>query len=31
MKAAVLEDIAKLVVRSIPDPTVPPNEVAIRV
>jgi L-iditol 2-dehydrogenase len=31
MKAAVLEDVAKLVVRSIPDPVVPPNEVAVRV
>lgn len=31
MKAAVLEDVQKLVVRSVPDPSVPPNEVAIRV
>jgi threonine dehydrogenase-like Zn-dependent dehydrogenase len=31
MKAAVLEDVAKLAVRTVPDPTVPPREVAIRV
>jgi L-iditol 2-dehydrogenase len=31
MKAAVLEDVEKLVVRSVPDPAVPPREVAIRV
>ena len=31
MKAAVLEDVAQLVVRSVPDPVVPPREVAIRV
>jgi L-iditol 2-dehydrogenase len=31
MKAAVLEDVAKLVVKSIPDPAVPPREVALRV
>lgn len=31
MKAAVLEDVEKLVVRSVPDPVVPPREVAIRV
>jgi L-iditol 2-dehydrogenase len=31
MKAAVLEDVAKLVVRTIPDPAVPPREVALRV
>jgi threonine dehydrogenase-like Zn-dependent dehydrogenase len=31
MKAAVLEDVEKLVVRSVPDPQVPPLEVAIRV
>jgi threonine dehydrogenase-like Zn-dependent dehydrogenase len=31
MKAAVLEDIAKLAVRSIPDPAVPRAEVGVRV
>jgi L-iditol 2-dehydrogenase len=31
MKAAVLEDVAKLVVKTIPDPEVPPREVALRV
>ena len=31
MKAAVLEDVEKLVVCIVPDPTVPPREVAIRV
>ncbi len=31
MKAVVLEDVEKLVVRSVPDPEVPPREVALRV
>lgn len=31
MKAAVLEDVEKLVVRDVPDPRVPPNEVLLRV
>lgn len=31
MKAAVLEDVAKMVVRAVPDPGVPPREVALRV
>jgi threonine dehydrogenase-like Zn-dependent dehydrogenase len=31
MKAAVLEDVEKLVVRSVPDPAVSPREVALRV
>jgi L-iditol 2-dehydrogenase len=31
MKAAVLEDIQKMVVRAVADPEVPPGEVAIRV
>jgi L-iditol 2-dehydrogenase len=31
MKAAVLEDVEKLVIRSVPDPEVPPREVALRV
>lgn len=31
MKAAVLEDVEKMVVRTVPDPAVPPREVAIRV
>ena len=31
MKAALLEDVEKMVVRSVPDPAVPPREVAIRV
>lgn len=31
MKAAVLEDVEKLVVRQVPDPVVPPSEAAIRV
>jgi L-iditol 2-dehydrogenase len=31
MKAAVLEDVAKLVVQNVPDPRIPPREVAIRV
>lgn len=31
MKAAVLEDVEKMVVRSVPDPVVPSREVAIRV
>ena len=31
MKAAVLEDVAKMVVRNVPDPAVPPREVALRV
>ena len=31
MKAAVLEDVAKMVVRAVPDPKVPSREVAIRV
>ena len=31
MKAAVLEDIARLVVKTIADPQVPPREVALRV
>lgn len=31
MKAAVLEDVEKLVVRTVPDPQLPPNEVLLRV
>ena len=31
MKAAVLEDVEKLIVRSVPDPTVPASEVVLRV
>ena len=31
MKAAVLEDVEKLIVRSVPDPAVPAREVALRV
>ncbi len=31
MKAAVLEDVARMVVRAVPDPEVPSREVAIRV
>ena len=31
MKAAVLEDVEKLVVRDVPDPAVPPREVVLRV
>jgi len=31
MKAAVLEDVAKMVVRDVPDPAVAPREVALRV
>ncbi len=31
MKAAVLEDVEKLVVRDVPDPTVPPREVLLKV
>jgi threonine dehydrogenase-like Zn-dependent dehydrogenase len=31
MKAAVLEDVRKLAVRDVPDPQVPPREVALRV
>lgn len=31
MKAAVLEDVAKMVVRDVPEPQVPPREVALRV
>ena len=31
MKAAVLEDVEKMVVRAVPDPEIPPREVAIRV
>ena len=31
MKAAVLEDVKKMVVRDVPDPEVPPREVVLRV
>lgn len=31
MKAAVLEDVKKMVVREVPDPEVPPREVVLRV
>jgi L-iditol 2-dehydrogenase len=31
MKAAVLEDVEKMVVREVPDPEVPPREVVLRV
>src|SRR3990172_2130978 len=31
MKAAILEDVEKLVIRNVPDPSVPSSEVAIRV
>ncbi len=31
MKAAVLEDVEKMVVRDVPDPQVPPREVALKV
>ena len=31
MKALLLEDVRKLVVRDLPDPPVPPREVLIRV
>ncbi len=31
MKAAVLEDVKKIVVRDVPDPNVPPREVVLRV